>query len=187
MRITLPVPVILNRLAAARFVFIFGMISLPFRFSFFAARCPGYLDVPGSEKHDQRPAFRMRRLLHDSPGTEQIDHPLQDTFTQVLVHDLPPAEQDGHFDFRSVSQELLDLANLGFQVMRVDPGTQADLLDFDRLLPLARFSFPPALLVAVFAVIHDPADRRTRIGLDFYQIEPPFTSQAQGLCGTDNP
>ena len=62
--------------------------------------------------------------------------------------------------------------------MLVDAGPELDLLDFDDLLPLARFGGLLLLEKTELAVVEDLADRRRCIGHDLDQIEPGLLCDA---------
>ncbi|HMM48691.1 MAG TPA: hypothetical protein PKE32_03645, partial [Miltoncostaeaceae bacterium] len=73
---------------------------------------------------------------------------------------LTTAKHDRDLDLVSMAQEPLDVALLGGVVVRVDLRPELDLLDGDRALVPSGLLSLLFLLVAPFAVVHDPDDGR---------------------------
>ena len=92
---------------------------------------------------------------------------------------LTAAEADADLDAVAVGEELLRVAQLGVEVADVDPGGHADLLDLHHMLILAGFLLLLALLEAEFAVVHQPAHRRRRLGRDLHEIQALFICDLQ--------
>ena len=99
----------------------------------------------------------------------------------LRVHHLSSAEHDRHFDLVAALEELLGVACLHLQVVRIDLGPHADLAQDGRVLVLAGLAFLLRLLVLELAVVEQPADRRYRCRRDLYEVEVGFTCQLQGL------
>jgi hypothetical protein len=67
----------------------------------------------------------------------------------------------------------------------VDHRAELDLLDLDRLLPLARFRCFLLSGILVLPVVHDLADGRAGIRRNFDQIHADFLSHPDGEDGLD--
>lgn len=65
-------------------------------------------------------------------------------------------------------------------------GPQADFLDLDLGLRLARFALLLGLLVQELPVVEDPADRRNRVGCNLDQVEVGLLGDAQRLVDGDD-
>ena len=100
---------------------------------------------------------------------------------------LTPPEHNRDLDLVALLEEPLNVTLLGAVVVRVDLRPELDLLD-DRLrLILARFPGLERGLVLELAVVHQLADRRTRRGRDFHQVEVGFLGQPERVIQRDNP
>ena len=71
----------------------------------------------------------------------------------------------------ALGEELLDLAGLGVEVAPADLRAVLHLLDGDVGGLAARLLRLLGRLVLVLAVVHDPADRRVRLGGDLDEVE----------------
>ena len=103
-------------------------------------------------------------------------------FRSVGVGHLTTAEADADFDPVAVHQELLCGLDLGVQVVGVDAGRHADLLDLHDLLILLCILFPLLLIVAELGIVNDLADRWGGIGRDLHQVHAPLFGELVGLC-----
>ena len=63
------------------------------------------------------------------------------------------------------------MTSLGFQVVTIDLGTNANFLELDDGLVFARLAILSALFVTVFAVIHQSTDGRDCVRSHFDEIE----------------
>ena len=92
---------------------------------------------------------------------------------------LASAELQLHLQLVALVEELLGVADLGQVIVIVDVDPEFDLFDFARVgffvfLLLGQF-------VAVFAEVHDAADRRIGVRRDFDEVEAQFLSFPQGV------
>ncbi len=138
------------------------------------------------EQHLQRAPFSARLLLDLAYILGVLDEPRKDAFSPVLMDDLASAEKHGHLAAVPVLKETPDMPKLGLVVMIVGLGPDLDLLDLDHGLILLGFLLLLVLLLSDFAEIHDAADRRFRIGSDFYKVIALFLREIDGiLAGQD--
>ena len=97
------------------------------------------------------------------------------------------AETQDHLDLHAFAEEIDRVVQLECEVVRVDVRAKLDLLDFDRdggfFLLLAEFF----LLVGIFSVVGDPADRRLCIGGNLNQIQPLLFGHSHGFLNGMNP
>ena len=84
---------------------------------------------------------------------------------------LAAPEHDRDLDLRALVEEALDVALLGLVVVNPDLGSELDLLDVDLRLVLAGELRLLLQLVPVLPVVHDPGNRRIRLGRDLDQVE----------------
>ena len=81
----------------------------------------------------------------------------------------------------AVGQELLRVAELDVEIVDVDAGRHADLLDLYHALILAGFLLALGLLEPELAVIHQLAYRGDGVGRDLDQVQPLLLGHAQRL------
>src|SRR5262245_3866953 len=85
---------------------------------------------------------------------------------------LPTPEQHETADLVALGKELPDVPGFELEVVFLDLGAVAHLLEIDGVLLLFGFFGFLGLLVLVFAEIHDPANRGTCCGGHLHQVEP---------------
>jgi hypothetical protein len=129
----------------------------------------------------------MGLLIDRAQVTQLFTHTIQERPSDILVSDLATAEQYGEFDFRPGLQEFASLTRLRIKVVIVDLRSQTHFLQRGRTLTPSRFALAATLLVSVFAVIHQPADRRSGIRLYFYKVVPALARQIQRFTRPDYP
>ena len=139
--------------------------------------------------------FRGREVTHPERGTAILDRlaeelaelghifcePFEQRPTALGMAHLAPAEHDRDLDLVALAQEAYDMALLGGVVVGIDLGAELDLLDRDRALVLARQLLLLLLVVAVLAVVHDPADGRIGLVGNLDQIEVEVASKGESL------
>ena len=95
------------------------------------------------------------------------------------MRDLTPTKHYGRLHLIAIQQEALCVFRFCLKVMFLDVRPELDFFDLHGTLILFGFLFPLALLKAIFAVIHHPADRRFGIRGYLDQIQPFFHSMLQ--------
>jgi hypothetical protein len=98
-------------------------------------------------------------------------HPLQEFHAQFLVRHLPAAKPQGHLDPVAFLEKFSQLAQLDLVIADIRARTELDLLDLYLLLFLLGLLKFFAFLKPKFAVVHDPANGRLRIGRDLNEIK----------------
>src|SRR5262245_21406866 len=167
-RMILPAPVFLNRLAAPRCDFSFGMALLGCGFLFRG----GLLAHPLRQNRVHLVAFLPRRGLGDRHLGQVVDEPFQDAPPDLGMRHLAAAEEYRRFHLVAVGEKALDVLLLELVVVLVDLRAVLDLLDLDDLLVLLGLARALLLLVLIAPEVHDPADRRVRRRRDLDQVEP---------------
>ena len=82
-------------------------------------------------------------------------------------------------------QEAQNVALLGLVIAHVDLGTELHLLDLNaRLVLTSRLGFH-GLLVLVLTIVHDPADRRIRIGRNLDEVETLLISDTLRIADAE--
>src|SRR5271169_5109565 len=108
----------------------------------------------------QRIAFLARPELHHRLVGEVLNQAVQDATAQVLPRHLTSAEKDCGLHLVAFGKEAQNVVLLGFVVVVVNVDAELYFLDHDLVLVLLGLAFALFLLVKVFAVIHDAANRR---------------------------
>ncbi len=99
----------------------------------------------------------------------------------------PSTKTQSDFHFVAFLKKALHRPDLHFIVMVVDVGPHLDLFDLNDFLLLFGFGFFLLLLILVFSVIKDLANRRLRIWRNFHQIKAGLDRNLSGVFGGDNP
>ena len=140
--------------------------------SFSENRFPGLLLLGlGCENHEQASAFHLWLALFDRAVAKHLIEAGHDVHADLAVRDLASAEADGHLDFVAVRKELDGLLGFDLHIANVDGCGKARFLELDDLLILPLFLFALAHLKAIFAVVHELADRGIAVWRDFDQIQ----------------
>jgi hypothetical protein len=189
----LPVAVILNRFLAPLWVFIFGGLvvdlltgSVSFFLAFPFPVRHAHFRLERSHEHDHGPALHARRLFDRAVRTELIGELVEKRFAQIRVGHLATTEENRQLDLVSGVEELRSLPALGFEIMVVDLGPDADLFQLDDVLASPRFTLFPALLVTELAVVHQPADRRHGVWRHFDKVETALARHLQRIERRDD-
>ena len=82
-------------------------------------------------------------------------------------------------------EEVTDRLHLEVEVVLVDLGAHLDLLEGLDLLLLSGVLLLLLELVAILAVIHDPANGRLGQGGDLHQVQHPILGHPDGLSRID--
>lgn len=165
-RTILPVPVILNRLAAVLLVLIFGiLLGSSVRF--------------GHEHHDHELSVQRRNSFDHGHLARLCRKEVQLLPAQLGVRDLSRLEYTAYFDLVTLAQEANRVLDQKGKVVFCDPRTDLYTLN---LLTLA-FLIAVLLLGQVFelAVVDDLADRRLGGRRYHYKVKSPFPCQVEGL------
>src|SRR5207249_5125730 len=184
-----------KRLAAPLLVFILGMAI-----SLVAARCGLSFARGRRRRHGGRAAPLLRRQDHVEERAllprlrldrADLAHLLadagQDAVADVAMHVLAAAEDDRGLDLLPLAEEADDVVALELVVVLVGLGAELDLLDLDDPLLLLGLLGLLVELVPVLAVVQDAADRRTRVGRDFDEVQALHLRLAQRLVRRHDP
>src|SRR5713101_878072 len=149
LRMSLPLAVTLRRLAAARFVLIFGMVSLS---SLFPSPLRGEGRVRGPrvsgrsmqiplvwlrrQDHGEHAPFHPRVALDDRRVGHDLRHLVQHLPSELGVGHLASLEAHGHLGLVALFKEAPHVLRLEVEVMSVRLGPELDFLDLDRRLLL---------------------------------------------------
>src|SRR5208337_466841 len=119
----------------------------------------------------QSVAFLSGSKFHDPFIAEVFDQAFQNFASQSLARHLASAEEDGRLHLVAFGEEAQHVVLLGLVVVIVHVDAELHFLDRDLVLVLLGLALALFLLVQVFPVIHDPANRRLSSGRDFHQVE----------------
>jgi len=101
--------------------------------------------------------------------------------------DFTPAEEERNLYLVPLFEEPFDIPELELKIMVFGPRPDFDFLYMNNGLVFLRFLAPLVLLVFIFPVIHDPADRRRSSRGDLHQIQTLFLGEPDGLFDGQNP
>src|SRR5215510_5395514 len=111
------------------------------------------------------------------------DETLQNVAAQVLVCHLASTKAQAGFDLVALRQKTQHMVPFGHVIVLVHVDAEFHLFQDNLFLVLLCRPLFLFLLVEVFAVIHDPADRRNSIGGNFYQVEIDLAGLLDRLIG----
>lgn len=96
-------------------------------------------------------------------------------------------EHDRYLYLIPLFEKTPGMLDLELKIVILGLGTHLDFFKFDPSRLFFGLGCLLARLILVFAVIHDPANGRRRIGGNFYEIETTFLSGGQSLFKTQYP
>ena len=124
------------------------------------------------------------RFLKFADFQQLFDHAEHDAATFVDMRHLAAAENHRHLNLVLVFQEAYCLLDLESNIVRSRLGPQTDLLGPGGVTVLIGFLL---LVVFVFAVIHDSANRWLFVGSHLDQIEAIISRFGQCILRRDDP
>lgn len=137
----------------------------------------------GSDEHGHASPFEFGRLFHDGDILAFVGKNLQKLGTKIGMRHFTSAETNRHLDLVTISDEAESIFDLEIDIMVADAGRQPDLFCFNDLLILAVHLFAFGLLKAVFAEIHDAANRRCGGRRDHNEVKALFLGTFQRFIG----
>src|ERR1700722_7698642 len=160
----------------SRFVLIFFLrqlllqfrFRLGFFFPFFLALGGGFLR---RQNRVQRSAFLPRTELHDTEGFHVLDQALQNLPAQAGAGHFAAAEKNRGLYFVSAIQKAQHVIFFGLVIVVVHIDAELDLFYGNRFLVFLSFALFLFLLIEIFPVVHDAADRRLRRGRNLNQVQ----------------
>src|ERR1700676_1944378 len=156
------------------FVFIFFLrqflfqfrFRLGFFFPFFLALGGGFLR---RQDRVQRVSFLPRTELHNTVRFHVLDQALQNLPAQTGASHFAAAEKNRGLYFVSAIQKTQYVIFFGLVIVVVHIDAELDLFYRNRFLVFLGFALFLFLLVEIFPVVHDAADRRLRRGRNLNQ------------------
>jgi len=130
-------------------------------------------------------AEHFRRRVRVAIGGDILDELVHNLEADFLMRLLTAAKAELDPHLHVIAQKLDGVIALGRQVVRVNDRRDLDLLHLARGGPGVRFSL--RFLVQEFAVVHDPADGRGRVGHYLDEIQVLALGQAQSVVERHDP
>src|ERR1017187_2353591 len=146
-----------------------GRVGLGFGFG--RVRLGWRLRLGWRQNEVQRVALLPRTKLHDRLVAQVLDQALQNSTSQTLAGHLASAEEDGGLHLVAFGEKAQHVVLLGVVVVIVHIDAELHFLDHDLVLMFLGLALALFLLIQVFPVIHDAANRRLGGGRDFYQVQ----------------
>src|SRR5574342_708940 len=148
--LTLPLPVTLNLLAAARLVLIFGTAV---SFKFFELGRRSFR----RQQHRHASPFQARSDINLRDILDLVDHSREHLPAQLRMSDFPPAKEYRDFHPLAAFDKLANAFNFMRHVMPVGARSHLDFLDLDDGMFLRPMRFF-LLLVTKLSVVHHAAN-----------------------------
>lgn len=134
------------------------------------------------EDHGDGAAVEARWLVHLSHGFEVLDDPIEHHETEVFVGVFAAAELEHEAAFVVALKESFGATKLDVVVVLASADAEFDFLHPGGAFGFLFFEF--RLLVFVFPVIDDLADRRIHLAGDLDEIEAERLGFGEGIAGT---
>jgi hypothetical protein len=140
-------------------------------------------------KHQRHPpAFHLGIALHLGNQEKLLFYLVEEQSAQIQVRHLATLESKRELHLVSLFQEIAGAVHLDFEIVIPDSNRiDVELLEPAALGISAGLIVLFLLLIAPFAVIHDPANGRACGGSDFDQIEASFAGHSKCVRGGYNP
>jgi hypothetical protein len=149
-------------------------------------RALGLLLGQRAEDHDHVPALDERVALDDGDVLELRGHAVEKLASELLMNHLAAAEHDRELDLVPVLEKVLDVPELGAEVVVADLGTELHLLQADKVVLLAGVLLALEGVELEASIVHEAAHRRLCHRRHLDQIELPLDRQLPGpLHGND--
>jgi hypothetical protein len=136
--------------------------------------------------HKHAAAFHSRSGLYYTNILKFRGEPLKGILAQFSVGNFTPAEDNGYLCLVTFFQESSDMFYLKLKVMFIGLRSDLNFLELYLDLFFPGFLLPLALLIFVFAVIHNPANGRVRRGGYFNKVQMLAFSNGEGLLQRKN-
>ena len=149
--------------------------------AFFSPRFPPIALARG-ENHDHLPPFKTRLQLYLCQGAGFFFDFHQKLHAKLLMRHLTSAKAECYFDLVAFIEELLNRPHFDIVIMRIDIGTELDLLNLDGLLFFARLRSLLLSLELVLPEIHDLADGDLPINRNLHEIETNLLSSGKRVA-----
>ena len=145
--------------------------------------CQLFADSLRRDHANDASAMLLWRCFHFANFAQRLDHHLHDLAAFFDVGHFTTAEQHADLHFVLVLEKFLSLPDLGADVFLTRFGPQPNFLGLG--VSLTRVLFL-VLVVLVFAVIHDAANRRPLIGRYFDKIQARVASPFESFLGRND-
>ncbi len=167
-RISFPVPVMVNRLAAVLRVFILGIRLLRDGWLGYTRKLGRFFPCRGGGKdHNKAPALLSRRFFQQGLVLNLRRETFQQAHTKLGMSDFAPSKVDCYLNFVPILQKFLDETYFKLNVVLVDAGAHADLADLHPALVFPCLPLFFRLLIFELAVVENTTNRRLRCRRNF--------------------
>jgi len=137
--------------------------------------------MTGGQNGGEETSLHVGRLLNHGDFLELSGHGLQQCSADLRVGHLTAAEHNGHFDLVTALEELLRVARLHLQVVRIYLGPHANLTQDGGVLGLAGLTFLLRLLILELTVVEQSAYWGHCVRRYFDQVQVVLARHVQGL------
>src|SRR5215469_8956332 len=127
----------------------------------------------------QRVAFLPRTEFDDPFLADVLYQALENLASKAGARHFAPPEEYRCLDLVALAQKTQYVVLLGLIVMVVHVDAELHFLDRDRLLVLFGLALFLLLLIEIFPIVHDAANRRLRCGGNLYKVEVTFAGHLE--------
>src|SRR5258707_9838655 len=101
--------------------------------------------------------------------------------TDLCMSHFAPAEFEGDFHLHVLGEKIDRVLDFYAEIVRIDLGAELDLFDLIGVLMFFGFFVTLGLLIAVFAVVDEPAHWRGRICCNLDQVHAPSAGPGESI------
>jgi len=135
----------------------------------------------GCENHYHVPTLLPGALLDHRNLYERLCKAVKQHLPTIDVNHLPASEHHGNLSLIPFLQKALGVPGLELEIMILSLRPKFDLFNLNNRLLLLRLPRLLTLFVAVFPIVHDPANRRLRLRRHLHQIERKLLGGLESL------
>jgi len=147
---------------------------------------PPLFPLAGRHRHHHQPPFNLGPLLDDCILFKVLLHPLQQLCPELLMGHFTSPEAQRDLYLIAILKKPLEVTQLDLVVTGIRTRAEFHFLDLDLFLLFLCCLLLFRLLELPFAKIHDAADGRIRIRIQFDQIKFCGGCPLQGIIGGYN-
>src|SRR5580765_5830060 len=135
-----------------------------------------------AEHHVDTPADQFGfgiRVAVEHQCLNEFFHHLE---TDFLMRHFAAAETQGQFNLHLIAQKIDRVGEFDAKIVRINLRAELDFFDLVGVVMFFRLFFLFRLFVTIFAVVHEAADRRGRVGRDLDQVDAVGAGKIDGLA-----
>src|SRR5262249_25743773 len=140
-----------------------------------------------TDHHINSPAIQLSLKIRMPVSSDFREKFFDDLESKFGVRHLTAAELERDLHFHVLAKKIDGMPNFYTEIMRINFRAQLNFFDFGGMLMLLGFFITFGLLVAVLAIIHQSANRRSGVGSNLNQIHAIGPSHCECVTQGQHP